>query len=243
MSAPGGGRRGGPARWYLEGDTWPEELAWGDLEPGRLEIAGDNLAGTNARRLGPFLERHGALVSHLSLESRYLGEEARIDLSAIDLVKHCPHVTRLWLQGFRVTTRVFALPQLTQLHLSDCTVVGASVPPLGDVPGGPGSRLEETAFFRCRFEASELTWGPHAGLRELECRGEAEAWPPTATFDGCRDLVKLTLDLDAAFKVCLRGSMPHLSSVRLHAGRGREAGLDHAALRDCSFDLIRTVHC
>lgn len=241
-----GGRRRGPARWFLEGDSWPEELDWGSIEPGQLEIVGDNLAGTNARRIGPFLERYGSLISHLSLESRYLGQEARIDLSVLDLAKLCPNLTRLWLQGVVVSNQVWMAPKLMKLHLQECTITTPDDLRLGEDISGPGVALEEVALYQCHWPAGSLHWGAYSGLRDFDYRLDdtaENAFPQRFTFRDCGELSKLTVQIMNTFELGLSGRMPQLEVVRLDAGESHDSVLQTDELQDCTFDAICRYYC
>ena len=239
-------RRGGPIHWFIEGETWPEEPVWGDIEPGKLEVIGDNLAGTAARRMGPFLERYGSLISNLSLESRYLGPEARIDLSVLNLAKLCPNLTRLWMQGVTVSSSVFGPAKLEKLHLQECGISGSDALRLGDSQHGAAVNLEEVALYQCNLATPSLSWGPFSGLRDFDYRLDDPSenrYPANFHFADCGELSKLTLDIKGDFSLSLAGIMPQLAEVRLDAGPQHQAQLLAENLRQCTFNLVRKHYC
>ncbi len=241
MSAPGH-RRGGKTRFYLEGDVWPAELAWHELEPGSLELMGDNLAGANLRRLPPWLERHGTLLDRLALESRYLGREARLDLAGFDWPRHCPNLRRLWLQGFGLDGSVFAPPRLEQLHLQECHLSAATAIALALEPCTAGAALQELTLHQCELQ-SGLAVGTNAELRSFDLRGDGPSLATHFSFIGCSQLRRLAVEYHGPGRVTLAGAMPQLAEVRLDGGPQGQLALDLDALRDCRFDLIRRHYC
>lgn len=241
MSAPGQ-RRGGKARFYLEGDAWPTELAWHELEPGTLELMGDNLAGVNLTRLRPFLERHGALLERLALECRYLGRDARLELAGFDWSHHCPNLRRLWLCGFGLETSVFAPPRLEQLHLQECHLLASAAIALADTPSDPGAALQDLTLHQCDLPCA-LSLGAGAELRSFDLRSDGPGSANQFHFAGCGQLRRIAIECGGQGQVILSGAMSQLTEVRLDGGAQGELDLELDDLRDCRFDLIRRHYC
>lgn len=241
MTSPGQ-RRGGKARFYLEGDSWPEELAWDELEPGSLELMGDNLAAAIMTRLKPWLERHGALLERLALESRYLGRETRLDLIAFDWSRHCPNLRRLWLRGFGLGAGVFEPPRLEQLHLQECHLTASAPIALAQTAGAAGSSLQDLTLHQCALSPG-LRVGAQAELRSFDMRADEPTAELALDFADCSQLRRLALEFHGPARLTLGGAMSQLAELRLDPGPNGALELDLSALRDCRFDLIRRHYC
>ncbi len=241
MNSPGQ-RRGGKARFYLEGESWPEELAWHELEPGSLELMGDNLARAIMPRLRTWLERHGALLERLALEGRYLGQDSRLDLTTFDWPRFCPNLRRLWLRGFGLGAAVLAPPRLEQVHLQECHLAASAQIALAQAPGAAGCALQDLTLHQCTLLAG-LQVGAEAELRSFDLRVDEAVADLALDFTDCSQLRRLALECHGSLRLTLAGAMSQLTELRLDPGPTGKLELELSALRDCRFDLIRRHYC
>ncbi|MDJ1505302.1 hypothetical protein [Xanthocytophaga agilis] len=187
----------------------------------------------------------GASVQKLELSLYFPQDPVYHDMVNFDFVTSCPNLEELSLRYCEVGVSLLQHPKL-KLELDNCwwrtdDLVGIGVSSI--------SVLEEMTIYdtnwcnRDEISIAKLTIGAKSSLKTLNYsldEDSVENYPDDIEINGCPLLENIRIDIDATWRVTLKGNLPKLVKHSFGSGRFGNHELDFSQIGDGSAsDLIR----
>ncbi|MDJ1471076.1 hypothetical protein QNI19_08350 [Cytophagaceae bacterium DM2B3-1] len=214
--------------------------------PGSLYLQCEDASHDLLSAIVTCLTDFGASVQKLDLSLYFPQDPVYHDMVFFDFVASCPNLEQLTLKYCEVGASLLLHPKLKSLHLENCRL---RTDDLVEIGVASTSVLEEMALYDTNWcnndekNVKKLTIGSRSSLKTLNYsldEDSVETYPDDIEINGCPLLENIRIDIDATWRVTLKGNLPKLVTHRFSSGRFGNHELDFSQIGDGSAsDLIR----